>query len=88
MGGIYDEGQYWQRLEGPFAEFMYRLAHEESEAQAALKDWMGRVREAATGTFRGVVASLGESIPALKATSRVTPSFYSNLKKEVGGAVP
>jgi len=87
MGGIYDEGQYWQRLEGPFTEFMYHLAHEESEAQAALKDWIGRVREAATGTFRGVVASLGESIPALKATSRVTPSFYSKLKK-VGGAVP
>jgi hypothetical protein len=82
--GLYDAGQYWQLLEEPFAEFMYQLADEAPEADAALDVWTERVRDVAASTFRGIVTSLGDSPSALKASSRVASAFYSRLRT-IGG---
>lgn len=84
LRSLYDEGQYWQRLEEPFVEFMYQLASEAPEADAALDAWIGWVRDAAKDTFRRVVTSLGDSVAALRASSLVTPTFFSGLRT-VGG---
>ena len=75
----------WQRLEEPFAEFMYQMANEASGDETALDAWTERVRDAATVTFRGIVKPLGDSVAAIKASSLVTPVFYSMLHA-VGGA--
>jgi hypothetical protein len=81
---LFDEGEYWQRLEEPFTQFIYHLDDDGAGRDAALTEWVRQVRAAARTAFEGVVAGLGESVPALRASALVGPFFAYRLRS-VGG---
>jgi CRISPR system Cascade subunit CasA len=81
---LYQEGQYWHRLDGPFTMFMSCMSGDDAQADRALEEWRAEVRASAISTFEEIIRSLNSSVRVLRACSSEAPRFYSCLNKGVG----
>lgn len=84
QASLYEEGQYWHRLEHPFTYFMAHISGDEAKTDQAINEWVDKASVAAKTSFREIVGGLSASVEVLKATSRVAPKFYSQVRNVRG----